>query len=124
MGRKVRLATTTQRRAARIRDGGCVFPGCDEPPERCRMHHINLWDHGGLTDFAVLAALCPHHHGVTHRNHWHMHATPDAWFYWQTPTGRTIWSQRHGRQHPGPPPPAHLTPNHHPPLDTRPHRAA
>jgi hypothetical protein len=31
MGRKTRLVTSVQRRALSIRDGGCVFPGCDRP---------------------------------------------------------------------------------------------
>jgi hypothetical protein len=31
MGRATRLATPAQRRAAAVRDGGCVFPGCDAP---------------------------------------------------------------------------------------------
>ncbi len=49
--------------------------------------------------------LCRHHHRVTHRRGWSLHATDDSWFWWRTPTGRTFWSQRHGRPRTGPTPP-------------------
>jgi hypothetical protein len=106
MGRHVRLATTAQRRAMAARDGCCVFPGCDAPPSWCDAHHLDEFRTGGRTDVARLASLCRHHHGVTHRRGWRMHATDDGWFHWTTPSGRTFWSQRHGRQRAGPAPPA------------------
>ena len=33
-----------------------------------------------------------------------MHKTVDQWFWWQTPSGDTFWSQRHGKQRTGPTP--------------------
>lgn len=35
LGRSQRLATAGQCRAAVIRDGGCVYPGCEQPPDSC-----------------------------------------------------------------------------------------
>jgi hypothetical protein len=105
LGRHVRLATAAQRRAIAARDGGCVFPGCDAPIAWTDNHHIRHFEHGGTTDIANLAALCRRHHGVSHRKGWTMHATSDGWFSWQTPTGLTFWSQRHGRRRSDPPPP-------------------
>jgi hypothetical protein len=105
LGRHRRLASTAQRRAIAVRDGGCCFPGCGRPVNWCESHHLDPWEHGGRTDVARLAALCRHHHSVTHRTGWQMHATDDGWFQWITPTGRTFWSQRHGRQRAGPAPP-------------------
>jgi hypothetical protein len=105
LGRQVRLATAAQRRAIRIRDGGCIFPGCDHPVQHCDVHHVIPWDDQGPTNLRLLAAGCRHHHRIWHRHGWIMRATPDAWFWWQTPAGRTFWSQRHGRQRPDPPPP-------------------
>lgn len=102
LGRRQRLASTAQRRAMAHRDGGCVFPGCDAPPEWTDAHHVHPWNKGGLTDLAHLASLCRHHHGVTHRNGWTMTPTPDGWFTWTTPKGQVLHSQRHGRQHPDP----------------------
>jgi hypothetical protein len=96
LGRGERFATPGQRRAARERDGGCVFPGCDRPHHLTDLHHVDDWDRGGHTDLRNLASLCRHHHRLTHRAGWTMAATPDQWFHWTTPAGRTIWSQRHG----------------------------
>jgi hypothetical protein len=89
-----------------VRDGGCVFPGCDLPPHWCDAHHVVPFEAGGSTDVAGLASLCRRHHGVTHRAGWRMEATADGWFSWTTPAGRTFWSQRHGRRRRHPPPAA------------------
>lgn len=102
LGRKQRLASTAQRRAMAHRDGGCVFPGCDGPPEWTDAHHTHDWNNGGRTDLDDLASLCRHHHRVTHRKGWTMKTTPDGWFTWTTPQGQVLHSQRHGRQHPNP----------------------
>jgi hypothetical protein len=107
LGRTVRFATDDQRTVAKARDGGCTFPGCDRPGNWCDCHHVNPYGHGGPSDIANFACLCRFHHGVTHRNGWRMFATDDQWFWWQTPHGDTIWSQRHQQQHPGPAPPPH-----------------
>jgi hypothetical protein len=92
-----RFATPEQRRAAMVRDGGCVFPDCDAPPGWVDLHHVIHWQQGGPTELANLASLCRHHHGVTHRKGWTMVATADEWFTWTTPGGRILHSQRHGR---------------------------
>ena len=94
VGRQTRYANPRQRRALAVRDGGCVFPGCDMPVGWCDAHHIIPWENDGPTDFDNLALLCRHHHGVTHRNGWTMTAAPDQTFSWVTPGGRTLLSQR------------------------------
>ena len=94
---KVRFATPAMRRAAMVRDGGCVFPGCDAPPSWVDLHHVIHWQDGGPTEMSNLASLCRHHHGVTHRNGWSMTAASGEWFTWTTPGGRILHSQRHGR---------------------------
>ena len=66
LGRSVRLATQGQRRAAAVRDGGCVFPGCDRPPDHCDLHHIRHWLNGGTTDLANLCLVCRRHHSLVH----------------------------------------------------------
>ncbi len=102
LGQSVRLATPAQRRALAVRDGGCVFPGCDAPVSWCDAHHVDWYEHGGPTDIANLALLCRRHHGITHRHGWTMTTTPDQHFTWTTPTGHTLHSQRHlGRPPPG-----------------------
>lgn len=66
MGRKVRTANRAQRRALRVRDGHCVFPGCSAPPDHCQAHHIVWWEHDGPTDLDNLVLLCRYHHQVVH----------------------------------------------------------
>lgn len=55
LGRTARLASPAQRRAARARDGGCVFPVCDAPPNWCDLHHVTRVTDGGTTDIEFLA---------------------------------------------------------------------
>ncbi len=90
LGRSVRLASPGQRRALAIRDRGCVFPGCDRPPDWCDAHHLTRYQPDGATDLHNLALLCRHHHGITHRNGWTMHTTSHNTFTWTTPTGHTL----------------------------------
>ena len=102
MGRKLRYASTHQRRALAIRDGGCVFPGCSRPVAWCDAHHVDHWDQDGPTDIENLALLCRHHHRVTHQPGWQMTQSPGepddpVTFRWRTPTGRAVESQRHHR---------------------------
>jgi hypothetical protein len=104
LGRTIRFANRDQRRAARARDGGCVFPGCDRPVSWCDCHHVEGHHNGGPTDIRNLPCLCRFHHRVTHRNGWQMFATDDHWYWWQTPHGHTFWSQRHQQQRAGPAP--------------------
>lgn len=111
MGREFRLATPSQRKMIALRDGGCVFPGCDANADRCDCHHLHEWDDGGPTDLCNLCNLCRRHHGITHRNDWEMTIDPtrgapagggppaDVWFIWRTPSGQTLHSQRHGMAH-------------------------
>jgi hypothetical protein len=107
MGHTVRYATPRQRRAIALRDGGCVFPGCGCPAAWTDAHHVEHYTPTeGPTDIENLAGLCRHHHRVTHRKGWEMQATADGWFWWTTPTGHQLWSQRHGTQRAGPAPPS------------------
>ncbi len=68
MGRHCRLFTADQRKAMVLRDGGCVFPGCDQPPSHCDAHHHLEWENGGLTDTNNGGLLCRRHHGLVHRH--------------------------------------------------------
>jgi Domain of unknown function (DUF222)/HNH endonuclease len=98
LGRSTRLVPRALRRALQVRDGGCVFPGCDAPASWCDAHHVVHWADGGATSAENLALLCRHHHGTTHRRGWTMAPDPRAGseqrFTWTRPDGRTIRSQR------------------------------
>src|SRR3546814_10501189 len=39
VGRAQRTVTGQMRRAVIARDQHCVYPGCDQPPSRCEVHH-------------------------------------------------------------------------------------
>jgi hypothetical protein len=76
VGRTQRLVTLPIRAALELRDGGCVFPGCDKPPEACQAHHIIPWWAGGETSLSNLVLACPHHHGIIEPGH---DPTADRW---------------------------------------------
>ena len=67
LGRKTRKISPALRRALRIRDGGCRFPGCHRRLH-LEAHHIVHWLHGGLTDLDNLILLCRAHHMVVHED--------------------------------------------------------
>ncbi len=95
-----RLATRAQRRAAAVRDGGCVFPGCDAAPNWCDQHHVVRPTDGGSTDPDNLASLCRAHHGTIHSAGWTMQAHGHGRFSITSPRGRHLACQRHGRPAP------------------------
>ena len=82
-GRSRRLATLLQRLAVIIRDGGqCAITGCDVSHERCDVHHVIDYEHGGptnLTNLTNLALLCPAHHTHLHTNRLHLQRPNGTW---------------------------------------------
>ncbi|AZI57809.1 HNH endonuclease [Nakamurella antarctica] len=65
VGRKARKISPAMRRALRIRDGGCRYPGCHRRTH-LEAHHLIHWMHGGHTDQDNLALLCRFHHMAVH----------------------------------------------------------
>ena len=65
LGRKTRKIPPALRRALRIRDGGCTFPGCHRLTH-LEAHHIIHWLRGGPTDLENLVLLCRRHHMAIH----------------------------------------------------------
>ncbi|MFD2795249.1 DUF222 domain-containing protein [Promicromonospora vindobonensis] len=83
VGRARRTVTGQMRRAVIARDEHCVYPGCDQPPSRCEVHHaVTHWADGGETSVANSALLCWFHHqlvdtrGIT--MHWTGKPTTDT----------------------------------------------
>jgi hypothetical protein len=66
VGRALRVPSGAGRTALRVRDRGCVWPGCDRPSSWTNAHHVLHWAHGGETNLANMVLLC-------HRHHWHVH---------------------------------------------------
>ncbi len=70
LGRTTRLANRAQRRALRALYRSCGVPGCAVRFDRCKIHHLVWWRHGGRTDLENLLPLCPHHHSMVHAAGW------------------------------------------------------
>ena len=65
VGRRTRAVPPAIRRALRVRDGGCRFPGCDRS-RFVHAHHIQHWADGGETKLDNLVTLCSQHHRLVH----------------------------------------------------------
>ncbi len=70
IGRATRVWPAAIRRAVGLRDGGCIFPGCDRPFRWCEIHHCWFWVDGGPTSLANAASLCSAHHVLIHQGDW------------------------------------------------------
>jgi len=75
LGRKVRTASTAQRKMLILRDGGCVVPGCGASPNGCEIHHVEWFRNGGATNLDNMVMLCPFHHDHVHDGTWELRKT-------------------------------------------------
>ena len=73
LGRKTPLWSLAQRRALRLEDGGCRWPGCKASLDRCQIHHDDHWAHGGHTKTKNGLHICPFHHWLVHHTNWRIH---------------------------------------------------
>jgi hypothetical protein len=88
-GRSLRLVPPHLRRAAEVRDGGCVFTGCGAPTHWCDVHHLLEWINGGETSLENSALLCERHHTKVHHG-FRVERQPDGrWCTWR-PDGTEI----------------------------------
>ena len=78
LGRRTRIWSPALRAAIVLRDGGCVFAGCDLPPSFCEVHHRDHWINGGCTDQCNGELLCSRHHHLCHEGGWTITIGPDA----------------------------------------------
>ena len=65
-GSAIQTVTNGQRRALKVRDGGCIWPRCSAPPSECDAHHVRHWADFGNTDLNNLALFCHDHHRLIH----------------------------------------------------------
>src|SRR5579872_1192473 len=70
VGRAARVVSPSTRRALKVRDGGCRWPGCERPVSWTHAHHIEFWTRGGPTNLGNLVLLCFHHHRLVHEGGW------------------------------------------------------
>jgi hypothetical protein len=86
VGRARRVISGPQSKALRVRDGGCVVPGCERPASWTSGHHVVHWIRGGPTDLPNLCLLCYRHHWMVHERNWQLVRTDDGRFLMIPPT--------------------------------------
>ena len=90
LGRTTRLANRAQRRALRATYASCAIPGCAARFDVCKIHHVDWWRHGGLTDLANLLPICVKHHTAVHHGGWQLHLAADRTLTITLPDGTTM----------------------------------
>ena len=90
LGRQTRITSYTIRAAVILRDGGCLFPGCQAPPSWCQCHHRRHWLHQGPTSKENLDLLCTRHHHLVHEGGWTLTVdnNPERTPWFHPPGGR------------------------------------
>lgn len=78
VGRARRVPAAAARRALEVRDGGCVWPGCERPVSWTAAHHVVHWAHNGATDLSNLVLLCYRHHWLLHEGGWQLARTDEG----------------------------------------------
>ena len=78
VGRAKRTISGPQRKALRVRDGGCTWPGCDRPVSMTEGHHLIHWINNGPGDLPNLTLLCYRHHWMVHEGGWQIVRTGDG----------------------------------------------
>jgi hypothetical protein len=102
------------RRALRVRDEHCRFPGCRQPTQHCDLDHTIAREHDGPTELGNLAHLCRRHHTLKHNSAWRVTQRAGGVMEWTSPTGRVYpdlpartlaFTPAHTPPPPPPPPP-------------------
>ncbi|HUP71105.1 MAG TPA: HNH endonuclease [Acidimicrobiales bacterium] len=89
IGRTTRTIPMAIRRALRIRDGKCRFPGCSQR-RYVDGHHIQHWSQGGETSLENLVLLCRLHHRKVHEDNFTVRYDGGTKFTFTRPDGAPI----------------------------------
>jgi hypothetical protein len=89
VGRKTRAVPPAIRRALRLRDKGCRFPGCTHT-RHVDAHHIRHWADGCETRLSNLVELCGRHHRLLHEGGYGLKTTDDGVLVFSRPGGERI----------------------------------
>src|SRR5262249_26810313 len=88
VGRRRRTIPTLLRRALRLRDRGCRFPGCTN--RQVDGHHVVPWARGGATALQNLCSLCRRHHTYVHEHGFRLEGNGAGGFRFFRPDGREL----------------------------------
>lgn len=74
-----------------LRDGTCIWPGCDRPATGpgIDIDHLRAWVDGGLTADHNLGPFCERHHTEKHETDWQVSQPQPGRFEFTSPTGHT-----------------------------------
>jgi hypothetical protein len=89
VGNQQYKVTTGMRKALRMRDETCRFPGCSRPAVTSDIDHTQDWQYDGGTDLDNLAHLCEGHHRLKHLSQWTVLQEPGGVLVWTSPGKRT-----------------------------------
>jgi hypothetical protein len=88
VGRTVRTANRSQRRALQAMHRTCVNPDCTVGFSACRIHHVKWWWRDlGPTDIDNMVPLCERCHHLVHEGGWTLTMTADRVATWVRPDG-------------------------------------
>jgi hypothetical protein len=88
VGRRRRTIPTMLRRALRLRDRGCRFPGCTN--RLVDGHHVVPWSRGGATKLDNLCSLCRRHHTYVHEHGFRVEPNGTGGFRFFRADGREV----------------------------------
>ncbi|CAN5314488.1 HNH endonuclease signature motif containing protein [soil metagenome] len=89
VGRRTRSIPPAIRRALKVRDGGCRFPGCTQK-QWVDGHHIRHWADGGETRLDNLVLLCRFHHRLVHEEGFDLYRDVHGQIRFKRPDGRAL----------------------------------
>jgi len=79
IGKPTEVVPPHLRRAIIARDKHCAFPGCDQRPAACQVHHVTPRSQGGATSLDNCCLLCTFHHLIAvHTWGWQLYLHPDG----------------------------------------------
>ena len=86
VGRAKPIVSSSLRRALKVRDGHCRWPGCERTASKCDGHHLVHWINGGPTELDNLVLLCRRHHRMVHESGWQLIKCDDGQIVTIAPT--------------------------------------
>jgi hypothetical protein len=89
IGDNQRVVSHRMKKALRLRDSGCRYPGCTRAGW-IDAHHIHHWVNGGPTTETNLVCLCRSHHRLVHETGWHITGNPNQQITFHHPDGTTV----------------------------------
>jgi hypothetical protein len=89
VGKRTRTVPSSVRRALRLRDGGCRFPGC-HARRFVDAHHVRHWIEGGESSLGNLIELCRVHHRLVHEGGFRVEQVGDGRWLFRAPSGEPI----------------------------------